>query len=141
MSLGDKIREKLSKIWNWIESSEVVAKLTPKQEEEMINRIAGAVNNYGIEFPATLLFEAVRPVRRITSNLLLLPTVPLLELVGIHGYRYVSFFEKPDNIELLLKKIEEGTDEPIEEVSLEEDERDEPAEDRPAKKRPWWKFW
>ena len=104
----DKLREKLSKIQSWVENSEVVAKLTPKEEEEMINKIAGTVNKYGMEVPATLAFEAMRPVSRITSNLLLLPAAPLLEILGIRGYRYVSLFEKPENVQRLLKKIEEG---------------------------------
>ena len=103
------MKRALSKIDKWIINSPVVAKLTPEQEEEMTTRIANTINKIGIEAPALLLFEAISPVSLFASNLILLPLAPFLELFGVHGYRYVSLFEKTDNLKKLLDKIEKGT--------------------------------
>ena len=73
----------------------------------MIDTIAGVVNRFGMESPALLLFELVRPVSYVVSNVVILPIAPFLELFGIRGFRYVSLLEKPGNLERLSKKIED----------------------------------
>ena len=84
----------------------MVAKLAPEQEEDLINRIAGGVAKFKLEVPATIILEAIRPVSYVASNVVILPAAPYLELFGIHGYQYVSFFEKRKR-GTFVKKIEE----------------------------------
>ena len=104
----NELKGKLSKIWSWIKGSGVVAELTPEEREKIIESISCIAKNNGMEIPFTLFLETIRPVSYIFSNLVILPSVPILKSLGISGYRYVRFFEKPENLELLLDKIEEG---------------------------------
>jgi len=111
--LTDKYVEKLKSVLSSIEdyiysklsASPIVRKSTPEIEEEIADKIASIITKYKLEAPASLLLEVIKPFNLIVSNLIILPSSPLLYLFGLDGYRYVDFFEKRSNVELLLKKL------------------------------------
>ena len=81
--------------------------LRPEQEDEIIEKIARTISKYGMEYPAILLGSAYVPMATIVTDTTLLPMAPLLEAVGIPGFKYTIFFEKKDNVKRLLERIEE----------------------------------
>ena len=96
-----------SKVKDYLNNSPIVAKLTPEQEEEMIDRIAGKISKFGMEMPAGIVLGIFKPLSYVGSNLILLPASPFLYMFGINGYPSVSFLEKGENVEKLIKKIED----------------------------------
>lgn len=86
------------------------SKLTDEQELNMINSMAEWVIKHKLETPSILFLEAIKPVSYIGSQLGLLFVAPFLELFNIEGYKYSALFEKTENVERLLKKIEEFID-------------------------------
>ena len=54
-----------------------------------------------------MFLETVKPLARVGSYTFLLFSSPLLGLAGIDGYEYTGFFKDRDNIERLIKRIEE----------------------------------
>jgi hypothetical protein len=81
--------------------------LRPEQEQEIIEKIARTISKYGMEYPAILMGSAYVPVATIVTDTTLLPMAPLLEAVGIPGFKYTIFFEKKDNLRRLLERLEE----------------------------------
>jgi len=98
--LGDYIFSKLS-------ASPVVRKITPEQEEKLINQMAMYIAKYKMETPAGFFLGAIKPFSYVVSNLIILPASPFFYLFGLDGYRYVDFFEKPENVKRLINKLEE----------------------------------
>ncbi|UCH01583.1 MAG: hypothetical protein JSV20_06915 [Candidatus Bathyarchaeota archaeon] len=109
--IGEKITRTVSdistKLKNYLSSSTIVAKLTPEQEETLINKIARTISKFGLEMPAGIFLEIFKPVSHVGANLILLPSSPFLYLFGVNGYQYVSLLEKRENIERLLERINE----------------------------------
>jgi len=81
--------------------------LRPEQEDEIIEKIARTISKYGMEYPAILMGSAYVPMATIVTDTTLLPMAPLLEAVGIPGFKYTLFFEKKDNLRRLLERLEE----------------------------------
>jgi hypothetical protein len=84
------------------------SKLTAEQEGNLIDSLADWVVKHKLETPSILFLEAIKPVSYIGSQLGLLFVAPFLELFNIEGYKYSALFEKTENVERLLKKIEEA---------------------------------
>ena len=84
------------------------SKLTTDQEGYLIDSLADWVVKHKLETPSILFLEAIKPVSYIGSQLGLLFIAPFLELFNIEGYKYSALFEKTENVEKLLKKIEEA---------------------------------
>ena len=80
--------------------------ITTEREEEIINIIAEKITKYGLEVPALLVLLPLKPLSPIASQLGLLPFAPILEAFNIPGFDYVAFFSKVENVDRLLKKIE-----------------------------------
>jgi hypothetical protein len=81
--------------------------LTPEIEEKMINELVMKINSYELREPATILLFAFKPFATITAQTSLIFLAPIFELLGIKGYKWVSFFNKKDNVERLVRKLEE----------------------------------
>jgi hypothetical protein len=83
------------------------AKLSPEQEEKLIERLAKLVVRYGMEPPALITLTAFKPISTITSLTVLFWIAPFLDIAGMHGYEYSLLFAKKENVERLINKIEE----------------------------------
>lgn len=81
--------------------------LTVERKEEMIEGLAKKIIDKGLVTPAIIFLESVKPVARVGSYTFLLFSAPLLEVVGVSGYEYTSLFKDRENIESLMRKIEE----------------------------------
>jgi hypothetical protein len=111
--LEDKNEEKkkstLAKIEDYIfkklSASPIVNKITPEREEEISDNLARLIAKYKLERPFGAFCEVLKPFSLIFSNIVILPASPFLYLFGVDGFRYVDFFEKSSNVELLQEKL------------------------------------
>lgn len=99
----------MSKIRNFFKNFFNVPSLdiTPEREQAVIEKIAKATIRWGLEMPVLLVGSGFKITSTIISDTILLPWVPFLEFVGVNGYEYTAFFRKKENVDRLLKRIEE----------------------------------
>jgi hypothetical protein len=83
--------------------------LTPEEQEQMINKIANEVIKRRLEAVAIMFLESIKPISYVGSQLAMVFVGPFLAIFGDLGINYIRFFEKRDNVEKLLRKIEEET--------------------------------
>ena len=80
--------------------------ITQEREEEILDYIAEKIEKYGLDVPALLFLIPLEPLSPVVSQLGLLPFAPFLEALDIRGFDYVAFFSKTENVNRLIKKIE-----------------------------------
>lgn len=81
--------------------------IDPKREDEIIEKWAKRVSQFGMELPVELFAGGFQYTSTIFSQMLIAPIAPILELLGINGYEYIAFFSKKENVKRLLKRIDE----------------------------------
>jgi len=98
---------------------------------------------------AILMIESVKPLSHIGSQmgrLFVSPFLPVLgENFGIGGEKFIQIFEKRDNVEKLIKAVEELTREEEEQKKTEkaeklEKKRAETETGETPNKKAWWRF-
>ena len=89
--------------------------ITPKDEEEFIEKVAQKIHEYELEPPAILLLESSKPLVWIGGEMgrfFISPFAPIIsEEWGITSEKFFLVFEKRENIEKLLKRLEQLTQE------------------------------
>lgn len=85
----------------------LMPELTPDDEERIIKRITDAVMKRGLETVAIVTLETIKPVSYVGSQLSMAFVAPFLAIFGDLGIDYIAFFNKRENVERLLKRIEE----------------------------------
>jgi len=83
--------------------------LTAEEQEQMINKIANEVIKRRLETVAIMFLESIKPMSYIGSQLAMVFVGPFLAIFGDLGINYIKFFDKRENVENLLRKIEEMT--------------------------------
>lgn len=83
------------------------SELPPEMEAKYIDIIARKVVKYRMGLPAKLMLLTMKPASSIGSDLVILPGAPFMEFVGLPGYAFSLLFRKRENIERLVRKIEE----------------------------------
>lgn len=85
--------------------------VTPEEEEELIKKAAELVHKYGMEVAAIMLLESVKPLVYIGGQMgrfFLFPFIPFFgEKVTEGSEKFFTVFEKRENVEKLLKLVEE----------------------------------
>jgi len=89
--------------------------ISEEEEDRIIEKAAELIHKHKMEVPAIMLLESSKPVAYIGGELgraYLAPFLPLLEQdFGIPGNKLISIFEKRENIEKLIRSIEEKVQE------------------------------
>lgn len=83
-------------------------------EEEMdatVKKIADLIIKYGMETPAILFFETIKPVAPVGGPLSRVMVAPWLHLIGLNTRPYINTLEEPKNLEKLIKILEKSTNE------------------------------
>lgn len=78
--------------------------ITPKKEEEIIEKVAQAIVKYDMELPALLFFMSLMPISFFGGQIALMflgPYLPGLE------YEYFQVFEKRTNVDRAINRIRE----------------------------------
>lgn len=88
--------------------SEWYAELGPEERDRVIEAVALAVAKRGMETPAILFLEMHKPVSFFASQGLVVTSPFVAPLIGIDNVRVAArLFEKRENVELLIRRIEE----------------------------------
>lgn len=108
--------------------------------EEMIERIADLIIKYGMETPAILFFESVKPLAPIGGPLSRFFVSPWLHIVGINTRHVVNTLEEPENIEKLIQILEKHLDEKQKEGKKDKSkEKEEPGKKVETKPKKGWR--
>ena len=83
--------------------------LTAEEEARMMDRIASEVIKRRLETVAIMFLESIKPMSYVGSQLAMVFVGPFLAVFGDLGINYIKFFDKRENVEKLLQKIEEQT--------------------------------
>jgi ABC-type Zn2+ transport system substrate-binding protein/surface adhesin len=122
--------------------------VTPEEEDELIGKVAEKIHQYGMEVAAILMLESVKPLTWVGSQMgrfFLSPFLPALgETVSMGGEKIFQVFEKHENVEKLIVKLEELANEEKEKpkakaVDSEALAKEAESEEAP-KKKGWRRF-
>lgn len=93
--------------------------VTPEEETELIEQVARKIHEYQMETPAILLLESSKPLVWIGGEMgrfFITPFVPIIsDKWGVKSEKFFLIFEKRENVERLLKRLEQ--------LALEDDEK------------------
>jgi len=78
-----------------------------QEEEEWLSKIARRIVDSRMEGVALFFLETVGPTSHVWSQLARIYFQPLFILIGPDSERLLAFAEEPENVEKLVKKIEE----------------------------------
>ncbi|HDI52782.1 MAG TPA: hypothetical protein ENF89_01385 [Candidatus Bathyarchaeota archaeon] len=85
--------------------------LTEEDEEEVIRKTAEVIHRFGLDAAAILMIESIKPLAYIGGQIgrfLISPFLPAIsEDLGRKGDIFLRVFEKRENVEKLLKLLEE----------------------------------
>jgi len=121
--------------------------VTSEDEDEMISNIAQKIHEYGLDMAAIFMIESVKPLSYIGARMgrfFISPFLPAFgENLGISGEKFLQIFEKRENVEKLIKAVEELTQEEEEQKKAKkakklEEKRAETGE--PPRKKGWRRF-
>lgn len=83
------------------------SKITSEDENEVIEKLANFIVKKGMEIPATMFLEIFKPMAFVGTQMGLVGLFPILALMGESGFKFLRVLEKPENLERVLKRIEE----------------------------------
>ena len=106
--LGKKTNEKMNAEEEKEYNSHIDGReLKAERVEELVNGIVDKITHYGVEGPALMFLYPLKATNVFIAELGILPYAPFLELFGMRGYDYVTFLSKRENVDLIIKRIEE----------------------------------
>jgi len=123
-------------------------KITPEDEEEMIRKAAKKIHDYGMDLPAVLFLQSFKPLAYAGGQLGRFMIFPFLFFIGgdisRSGEKFFSIFEQRDNVEKLIRLIEEKAKEEdakkAGEGDMEKAREGEQTKEGPPRKRGWRRF-
>lgn len=68
--------------------------------------MAKKIFDIGMEFPAILILQTLKPFSYIGGELSILCLAPYLPLLEDKGYEFIDTFEKRENIDVLVRSLE-----------------------------------
>ncbi|MGC8895314.1 MAG: hypothetical protein ACP5LB_00905 [Candidatus Bathyarchaeia archaeon] len=77
------------------------------EDEEWLQKIAKKIVDSKMDGIVLLFLETIGPTSHVWSQLARLYLQPLFILIGPDSEKLLAFAEKPENVEKLVKKIEE----------------------------------
>ena len=80
--------------------------LSSDEESKLIDNIARTIVNRGLEVPAVMLLEVVRPISFLVSQLGVVALGPLLWFFDAEGSKYTAVFMKRGNVGRIIDRIE-----------------------------------
>ncbi len=104
----------------------------PEKQEAIIKRMAEFIYKYDMDLGAVLILEAIKPFSSIGSQLARFMVAPFIPFVGEESMPYFATFENKQNVERLIKMIEERM--------KEEDEKRKSEKAAITPKRGWRRF-
>ncbi len=111
--------------------------VTPEIEEEFIEKVAQKIHEYEMDTAAILFLESSKPLVWIGGEMgrfFITPFVPIIsDKWGITSEKFFRVFEKRENIEKLLVRLEQLTQE--DEDKKKKEKQDQKAAEKAEKKQ------
>jgi len=89
--------------------------VTPEEEEEIITRVADKINEYGMNAAAIIMLQTFKPMAYISGQTGRFFISPLLyglgDKISLGSEKLFIVFENRDNIEKLIKMLEQKAEE------------------------------
>lgn len=82
-------------------------KVEPEEEDEMIEEAVELIFKHGLETIAILVLQTAKPMCYIGGEFGRFFLAPLIPIMGHKGDIFLTTFEKRENLEKIIKKIEE----------------------------------
>jgi hypothetical protein len=82
--------------------------LSEERKNQLIEAMTRKVVEHSLIAPMIVFLESVKPMAKVGSYTLILFSAPILGLFGINGYELVGFFSERENLEKLMKSLEEA---------------------------------
>lgn len=92
-------------------TSDVNKELTPKEVDALIDNFAREVVDSGFEGPVYILIQMFSPLTRIIGSTFMIINAPIMELVGIRAYDFAKLMRDRSNIDKIISRIDELTEE------------------------------
>lgn len=103
--------------------------LTEEDIEEIILEAALRIRKYGMEMPAIMALESLKPLMFISGEMARLTLSPFFPIFGasadLWGQKLIYVFENKDNVEKLITLLEKMSRGEYEEKGSEEEEPEE----------------
>jgi len=99
-----KIKKRLTELLN---SNPIPVSLTPEREEEITEKVAQKITDYNLNDIAWIIFGLAEPFSPVIAQLGITPLSVFLETLGINTYEWVVYMSKRDNVNKLIRRIEE----------------------------------
>ncbi|MCS7386210.1 MAG: hypothetical protein DRJ18_03355 [Candidatus Methanomethylicota archaeon] len=116
--------------------------ITPERKKELIEKIANEIVKRGLETPAIMFLETIKPLTWVGAELSIVYVLPFVKAYIQHPVvdDLVALFHDRDAVEALIKRIEE-----LVEIQKEKERAIKEAKKRAKakegkKKRRWWIF-
>lgn len=88
-----------------------VDKVTPKDEEKMIRKAAEKIHEYGMDLAAVLFLQSYKPLTYVGGQMGRFMIFPFFYMLGggiaQSAEKFFMIFENKDNVERLIKLLEE----------------------------------
>jgi len=80
---------------------------TPEEKEDIIKRVADAIYKYDMDLVAILFLESIKPLASVGGQLARYMLAPFVPFVGERSMPYLATFQEKENLEKLIKVLEE----------------------------------
>ena len=88
--------------------SDWYAEIEAEERDRVVENVAQAIARRGMETPAILFLEMHKPVSVFASQGLIVTSPLIAPLIGLENIRIAArLFEKRENVELLIRRIED----------------------------------
>ena len=77
-----------------------------ERELELIEKVAKKISDSDFDFFAITLLQTIKPMSWIGGELSYFFLAPFLPLLEDRGYEFIDTFEKRENLERLIKRVE-----------------------------------
>ena len=123
-----------------------VDKVTTEDEEDMIQKAADKIHEYGMDLAAVLFLQSFKPLAYVGGQLGRFMVFPFLYVLGGNitqgAEKFFMIFENRDNLEKLIKLVEEKTEKKDLEKNKNRDTEKKRSVEKPkiGAKRSWRRF-
>lgn len=77
------------------------------REDELVKKAFDMITKFEMDVPAVLMLESIKPLAFVGGSLLRIALSPYFLFFGSEGHEILDTFEKRQNIEKLIKMLEE----------------------------------
>jgi hypothetical protein len=85
--------------------------MSPEREKELIDKLATFVIDRHMETPAILFLESYKPLSFVAGQFGMFYLAPLMPLFGPWSKEGIALLQKRENVERLIQRIEELSEE------------------------------